>query len=79
MIKPVNKNVLLKSENNTNSIIIMPKEHNDFYTCIAQGESVCLNLVNKTVLAKEGLIKVEYKGCEYFLCDEKNILAVVEE
>ncbi len=78
MIKPVNKNVLLKSENNNNSIIIMPKEHNDFYMCIAQGESVCLNLVNKRVFVKEGLIKVEYEGCEYFLCEEKNILAVEE-
>ena len=78
MIKPVNKNVLLKSENNNNSIIIMPKEHNDFYMCIAQGDCVCLNLVNKRVFVKEGLIKVEYEGCEYFLCEEKNILAVEE-
>ncbi len=78
MIKPVNKNVLLKSENNTNSIIIMPNEHNDFYMCIAQGDCVSLNLVNKRVFVKEGLIKVEYEGKEYFLCDEKNILAVEE-
>ena len=79
MIKPVNKNVLLKSENNQNSIIIMPKEHNDYYLCIDQGDGVCLKLVDKTVLVKEGLIKIEYEGCEYFLCDEKNILAVVEK
>ena len=78
MIKPVNKNVLLKSENNNNSIIIMPKEHNDFYMCIAQGESVSLNLVNKRVFVKEGLIKIEYENKEYFLCEEKNILAVEE-
>ena len=52
MIKPVNKNVLLKSKNNQNSIIIMPKEHNDFYMCIAQGELVGLNLVNKRVFVK---------------------------
>ena len=48
MIKPVNKNVLLKSENNQNSIIIMPKEHNDFYLCIDQGDGVCLKLVDKS-------------------------------
>lgn len=79
MIKPVNKNVLLKREKSANSIIIMPKEHNDFYMCIAQGELVSLNLVNKRVFVKEGLVKVEYDGEEYFLCEEKNILAVVEE
>ena len=79
MIKPVNKNLLLKCENNTNSIIIMPKEHNDFYMCIAQGECVTVNFVNKQVFVKEGLIKVEYNNQEYFLCEEKNVLAVVEE
>lgn len=79
MIKPVNKNVLLKREKSANSIIIMPKEHNDFYMCIAQGELVGLNLVNKRVFVKEGLVKLEYDGEEYFLCEEKNILAVVEE
>jgi co-chaperonin GroES (HSP10) len=79
MIKPVNKNVLLKRKNNESSIIIMPKEHNDFYMCISQGDEVSLNLVNKCVFVKEGLIKVEYDGKEYYLCDEKNILAVVEE
>ena len=79
MIKPVNKNLLLKCENNTNSIIIMPKEHNDFYVCLAQGENVDFNFVNKTVLVKDGLIKVEYNNQEYFLCEEKNILAVVED
>lgn len=79
MIKPVNKNLLLKSENNTNSIIIMPKEHNDFYVCVAQGENVNLNFVNKTVFVKEGLIKVEYEGAEYYLCEQDNVLAVVED
>ena len=28
---------------------------------------------------KEGLIKLEYNNEEYYLCEEKNILAVVEE
>ncbi len=79
MIKPINKNLLLKSDNITNSIIIMPKEHNDFYLCILQGEAVSLNLVNKRVFVKEGLIKLEYAGEEYYLCEEKNVLAVVEE
>ena len=79
MIKPVNKNVLLKSKNNQNSIIIMPKEHNDFYVCIAQGNEVVNELTSKKVIVKEGLIKVEYDGQDYFLCKEENILAVVEE
>lgn len=79
MIKPVNKNVLLKSENIQNSIIIMPKEHNDFYVCVAQGNLVSVDFLSKKVFVKEGLIKVEYDGEEYFLCEEKNILAVVEE
>ena len=79
MIKPINKNVLLKTENIKSSIIIMPKEHNDFYVCVAQGNLVSTDFVNKKVFVKEGLIKVEFEGEEYFLCDEKNILAVVEE
>ena len=79
MIKPINKNVLLKTENMKSSIIIMPKEHNDFYVCVAQGNLVSFDFVNKRVFVKEGLIKVEFEGEEYFLCDEKNILAVVEE
>ena len=79
MIKPINKNVLLKTENIKSSIIIMPKEYNDFYVCVAQGNLVSVDFVNKKVFVKEGLIKVEYDGEEYFLCDEKNILAVVEE
>ena len=57
----------------------MPKEYNDFYVCVAQGNLVSVDFVNKKVFVKEGLIKVEYDGEEYFLCDEKNILAVVEE
>lgn len=79
MIKPVNKNLLLKCKNKENSIIIMPKEHNDLYVCISQGENVEFDFVNKTVFVKEGLIKVEYESEEYYLCEEKCILAVVEE
>ncbi len=79
MIKPVNKNVLLKRKMNQKSIIIMPEEHNDFYVCLSQGNNVLLDLVNKTVFVKEGLIKVEYENEEYYLCDVDNILAVVEE
>ena len=79
MIKPINKNLLLKSKNNESSIIIMPKEHRDFYTCISQGDAVSLDFVNKCVFVKEGLIKLEYNNEEYYLCEEKNILAVVEE
>ena len=79
MIKPINKNLLLKSKNNESSIIIMPKEHSDFYTCISQGYAVCLVFVYKFVFVKVGLIKLEYKNEEYYLCEEKNILAVVEE
>lgn len=79
MIKPIQKNVLLKKENNKNSIIIMPEEHNDFYVVIAQGNEVVNELTSKKVIVKEGLIKVEYDGQDYFLCKEENILAVVEE
>ena len=38
-----------------------------------------VDFLSKKVFVKEGLIKVEYDGEEYFLCEEKNILAVVEE
>ena len=79
MIKPIQKNVLLKKENNNNSIIIMPEDHNDFYVVVSQGNEVVNELTSKKVIVKEGLIKVEYAGEEYFLCQEEFILAVVEE
>lgn len=79
MIKPIQKNILLKKKVNNNSIIFMPEENNDFYVVIAQGNEVVNNLDNKVVIVKEGLIKVEYAGEEYFLCQEESILAVVEE
>ena len=57
MIKPIQKNVLLKKENNNNSIIIMPEDHNDFYVVVSQGNEVVNELTSKKVIVKEGLIK----------------------
>lgn len=79
MIKPINNNVLLKVKNNNNSLIFMPNEHNDFYMVVSQSDDIKINLENKTVFVKEGLIKVEYDNTEYFLCSVDKILAVVED
>ena len=57
----------------------MPNEHNDFYVVVAQSDDIKINLVNKSVFVKEGLIKVEYSNKEYYLCPVEKILAVVED
>ena len=79
MIKPINNNVLLKVKNNNNSLIFMPNEHNDFYMVVSQSDDIKIDLENKTVFVKDGLIKVEYDNAVYFLCSVDKILAVVED
>ncbi len=79
MIKPLGNNVLLKVKNVQKSIIVMPNEFNDLYEVIAQGNLVNNDLVGKIVFVKNGLEKLELDNENYYLVDEKQILAVVEE
>lgn len=79
MITPLGQNVLLKKKENEQSIIYIPNQCSDLYIVCGQGTNVEASLVNKCVFVKEGLVSLEHDGCEYFIVNYKNILAVVEE
>lgn len=81
MIKPINKNVLIKEKNeNSASGIFMPKKASSLYEVIAIGKNVSDLLPHDIVIIKENSGKViTYQNELFLIVEDSDILGIVEE
>ncbi len=91
MIKPLFDNVLLKKveeeKATTSGIVLAPKEEaSNIAIVVALGESCLLSkdnegelTVGSKVVFSDKYKKVSFKNEEYFLVNEEEVLAVIEE
>lgn len=81
MIKALNKNVLVKSQElKTLGGIYLPESEPNFYEVISVGKNVMEVKEGSTVIIDKSSSKlVKYQNKTYYLVQEDNILAVVEE
>ena len=81
MIKPLNKNILLKTktENVVNGIYI-PNTNNDLYEVLGVGAKVLEVKVGDIVIVnKSDLKEINHNQQNLYLACEENILGIVEE
>lgn len=81
MIKPLDKNVLVKKmESKTISGIYMPQSNTNLYEVIRVGKNVTEVKNENTVIIDIAKAKeVTYNSVVYYLVSEENILGVVED
>lgn len=81
MIKPINKNVLLKEKNETNaSGIYMPKITGSIYEVIATGKNVSDIKPHDIVIIKDACGKsIRYQNEIFVIIEDSDILGIVEE
>jgi len=81
MIKPLNKNVLLKSKaSDTFNGIYMPTTNTVLFEVVGVGSCVLDVTVGNTVIVDRSAMKeINYNHQVFYLIDEKDILGIVEE
>ncbi len=81
MIKPLNKNVLVKhQELKTVTGIYLPENDNDLFTVVKVGKNVVeVKDGNVVIIDKSFCKKIKYQNEIYYLISEEYILGVVEE
>lgn len=81
MIKPLDKNVLIKVQETTIiQGIYMPQSNKNYFEVINVGKNVVeVKPGNIVIVNKDNLYEVKDNNQVYFLVNEKDILGIVEE
>lgn len=81
MIKPLDKNVLIKKYEPINVLgIYMPQSSTNLYEVINVGINVNeVKVNNKVIIDNKNAKEVNHNGITYYLLKEEDILGVVEE
>ena len=81
MIKPLDKNVLVKKYESKNVLgIYMPQNNTNLYEVISVGKNTTeVKPTDKVIIDVKTCHEVSYNGSSYYLLKEEDILGVVEE